>query len=46
MGEEQVLYFEKPKYARLDIEGVPFFQGNVGTQSSNMAFQIVNGKPK
>ena len=46
MGEEQVLYFAKPKYARLDVEGVPFFQGNVGTQSSNMAFQIVNGKPK
>jgi flagellar motor switch protein FliM len=41
LREDEVVMFKKPHYARASADGIPIFEGNVGSQSSQMAVQIV-----
>ena len=41
LRQDDIIYFAKPNFAKVDIENSPAFEGNVGTQGSNMAVQLV-----
>ena len=41
LRQDDIVYFAKPNFAKVDIENIPAFEGNIGTQGSNMAVQLV-----
>lgn len=41
LREDEVVMFKKPHFARASVDGIPIFEGNVGSQSSQMAVQVV-----
>lgn len=41
LRQDDIIYFAKPKLAKVDVENIPAFEGNIGTQGSNLAVQVV-----
>ena len=41
LRQDDIIYFAKPHFAKVHVENIPAFEGNVGTQRSNMAVQLV-----
>lgn len=41
LRQDDIIYFAKPNFAKVNIENSPAFEGNIGTQGSNMAVQLV-----
>ena len=42
LRQDDIIYFSKPHFAKVNIENIPVFEGHVGTQGSNMAVQVAN----
>ncbi|MDE0746902.1 MAG: FliM/FliN family flagellar motor switch protein [Porticoccaceae bacterium] len=42
LREDDIVYFSKPTLAKVDVENTTAFEGNIGTQGSNMAVQVVS----
>ena len=41
LRQDDIIYFAKPKLAKVEVENIPAFEGNIGTQGSNLAVQVV-----
>ena len=41
LGSQEVVMFNKPPLAAASVDGITIFEGSVGTQSSQMAVQVV-----
>tara|TARA_B110000967_G_C18899101_1_gene573203 strand:- start:4959 stop:5948 length:990 start_codon:yes stop_codon:yes gene_type:complete len=41
LGSQDVVMFNKPPLAKASVKGVTIFEGSIGTQSSQMAVQVV-----
>ena len=41
LHEEEVVIFSKPDLAKAMVNEIPIFEGNIGSQLSQMAIQIV-----
>jgi flagellar motor switch protein FliM len=46
LREDDIMFFAKPSLARIDVENISVYEGNVGMQSSNMAVQFVKPMPR
>jgi len=42
LRQDDIVYFAKPAFATVDVENTRAFEGNIGTQGSNMAVQLAN----
>ena len=42
LRQDDIVYFAKPAFAIVDVENTRAFEGNIGTQGSNMAVQLAN----